>query len=81
MPYESGKEMTMAGSKAAASRTSQAGATQRQFAHEAELLREGLEDMATGRFIEDDEVDAWLDRLVQGEDLDIQPPQKPLKRR
>ncbi|WP_186465479.1 hypothetical protein [Nitrospirillum viridazoti] len=71
----------MSGNRAAASRTSPTGSAQRQLVHEAELLREGLEDMATGRFIKDEEVDAWLDRLVQGEDLDIQPSQKPLKHR
>ncbi len=45
-----------------------------RLAWESRQIEEAREDLRAGRFIADEDVDAWLDRLVSGEPLPEDPP-------
>ena len=44
-----------------------------RLAWEHQQIEEAREDLRAGRFIADEDVDAWLDRLVSGEPLPEDP--------
>ncbi len=45
-----------------------------RLAWEGQQIEEAREDLRAGRFIADEDMDAWLDRFVSGEPLPEDPP-------